>query len=241
MPLLWEDRAWADYQYWMDQDKKTLRKFAESLFVNCTYVGSNDKCVGTKRICRNKAQEIIRDIDALPVLADKDKVESNARDIYLRLEALNADNAKEASIDCRVENGIEAINIAGEVPDMFAEIAVKGEPATPGKQQDQKASAQSFASNIRNLYNACQDVLKGEDEDARKKRRNANLAAGAVTSIVGGALGAGITASVLAAKYEDAENKAIEEWMEEIGEHIQCYVGTQELGSYGDVAIFNID
>ena len=26
MKLLWEDRAWEDYLYWQDQDKKTLKK-----------------------------------------------------------------------------------------------------------------------------------------------------------------------------------------------------------------------
>lgn len=26
MPFLWDDQAWADYQYWQSQDKKTLRR-----------------------------------------------------------------------------------------------------------------------------------------------------------------------------------------------------------------------
>ena len=26
MPYLWDDQAWADYQYWLTQDKKTLRR-----------------------------------------------------------------------------------------------------------------------------------------------------------------------------------------------------------------------
>ena len=26
MPILWEDDAWEDYQYWLEQDKKTLKK-----------------------------------------------------------------------------------------------------------------------------------------------------------------------------------------------------------------------
>ena len=26
MRLLWEDRAWSDYLYWQNQDKKTLKK-----------------------------------------------------------------------------------------------------------------------------------------------------------------------------------------------------------------------
>lgn len=26
MPYLWDDQAWIDYQYWLTQDKKTLRR-----------------------------------------------------------------------------------------------------------------------------------------------------------------------------------------------------------------------
>ena len=26
MPYLWSDEAWSDYQWWLSQDKKTLRK-----------------------------------------------------------------------------------------------------------------------------------------------------------------------------------------------------------------------
>lgn len=26
MPYLWDDDAWADYQYWLTQDRKTLRR-----------------------------------------------------------------------------------------------------------------------------------------------------------------------------------------------------------------------
>ena len=54
-------------------------------------------------------------------------------------------------------------------------------------------------------------------------------------------MGAGITASVIQAKKEEIKNKAVAEWMEEIGEHIQCYLGADELGSYGDVVSFTIE
>ena len=26
MPYLWDDQAWIDYQYWLTQDKKTIRR-----------------------------------------------------------------------------------------------------------------------------------------------------------------------------------------------------------------------
>ena len=36
MPYLWDDQAWADYQYWLTQDKKTLRRI-------CWCQGKNKK------------------------------------------------------------------------------------------------------------------------------------------------------------------------------------------------------
>ena len=34
MPYLWDDQAWADYQYWLTQDKKTLRRINALVEVN---------------------------------------------------------------------------------------------------------------------------------------------------------------------------------------------------------------
>ena len=58
---------------------------------------------------------------------------------------------------------------------------------------------------------------------------------------VGGALGGGITASVIKQKKENIKNEAAQKWMDEIGEHIQCYLGTDELGTYGDVVSIELD
>lgn len=61
------------------------------------------------------------------------------------------------------------------------------------------------------------------------------------TAAVGGALGGGITASVIKQKKENIKNEAAQKWMDEIGEHIQCYLGTDELGTYGDVVSIELD
>lgn len=106
--------------------------------------------------------------------------------------------------------------------------------------QDDEYYKQTFESNLAKLEEVCQKASAGETASEIKNRRNANLAAGAVTTLVGGALGAGITASVLQAKYEKAENEAIAAWMEEVGEHIQCYIGGEEMGSYGDTISIEI-
>ncbi len=61
------------------------------------------------------------------------------------------------------------------------------------------------------------------------------------TSLGAGALGAGMTASVIKQKKENIKNEAAQKWMDEIGEHIQCYLGTDELGTYGDVVSIELD
>jgi hypothetical protein len=124
-------------------------------------------------------------------------------------------------------------------------VAVEEKEITGGSAgsnlQDDDYYKVTFLSDLGTLEKACQEAGKGEDEEARKSRRDKNLIAGAVGTAVGSALGAGITASVLQAKYEKAENEAIAAWMEEVGDHIQCYIGGEELGSYGDTISIEIE
>lgn len=97
----------------------------------------------------------------------------------------------------------------------------------------------TYAGQIKEACNAASDSKTAGKDDSKNKA--ARIAIPVVATVAGGALGAGITASVLQAKYEKAENEAVAQWMEEIGEHIQCYLGTEELGSYGDVVSFEIE
>ena len=89
-----------------------------------------------------------------------------------------------------------------------------------------------FDENLQKVKLACDQAEDAEQDP--KKRRNANLIAGSVTSAVSAALGVGITASVIKTKKENIKNEAAQEWMETIGDHIQCYVGSEEIGTYGD-------
>ena len=115
-------------------------------------------------------------------------------------------------------------------------------PNTVYKRVDEndKKKIKSFIGNMEGLYVTCQGYVVDGSENG-KSLKAARVAIPIATTLAGGALGAGITASVLKTKYEEAENKAIKEWMEEIGEHIQCYLGTDELGTYGDVISFTIE
>ena len=87
--------------------------------------------------------------------------------------------------------------------------------------------------------------VKEECESAYKSNTKTNTAARIAvpiaTTLAGGALGAGITASVIKQNRENIKNTAAQQWMDEVGEHIQCYIGTEELGTYGDVVSIELD
>ena len=95
-----------------------------------------------------------------------------------------------------------------------------------------------FIANMERLTTLCRENDYPENQKGVKAAR---VAIPIVTTIVGGGLGAGITASVIAANKENIKNEAAQKWMDEIGEHIQCYLGADELGTYGDVVSFTID
>ena len=102
-------------------------------------------------------------------------------------------------------------------------------------------AAETSASGIEAKAGIIHVICESASDSKSKTSISARATVPIMTTLAAGGLGAGITASVIAAKKEDIKNKAVAEWMENIGEHIQCFVGTDELGSYGDTIAIEID
>ena len=87
------------------------------------------------------------------------------------------------------------------------------------------------------LKTDCDLFSSNYDEDkAEATRRTTGTVIGSVVGGVGGGLLTYyITKSVQDAQLDKAEREAIDEWMDEVGKHIQCYVGSEQFGVYGDV------
>ncbi|MBR5355072.1 MAG: hypothetical protein IK122_03015, partial [Alphaproteobacteria bacterium] len=106
-----------------------------------------------------------------------------------------------------------------------------------------KTMGNTLKTKLAKLNKACSDVSvesAGNTKNGNTKKWVKPVATAAGTAAVG-LLGFGITKSVLNAKYDSAEDSAVAEWMNEIGEHIQCYLGAEELGSYGDIISFTVE
>lgn len=91
-------------------------------------------------------------------------------------------------------------------------------------------------NNIESVLQQCRQKAKDNKSSAVATGVGATLGA-----LVVGGLGAGIAATALEAKKRQVMDKAEKEWLETVGEHIQCYLGADNIGSYGDIVSFNFD
>ena len=156
----------------------------------------------------------------------------NASDYAQKAAATDDENQKAAYISSAKDSLKAAKNACDNV------VTSDNEDACPTvSDAETPAVIEGKASLIKS---ACENASDNGGKDISDNKA-ARIAIPIATTLAGGALGAGITASVLSAKKEDIKNKAVAEWMEEIGEHIQCYLGAEELGSYGDVISFTIE
>jgi hypothetical protein len=86
------------------------------------------------------------------------------------------------------------------------------------------------------LKKDCQAVKDHKaNESDRKSRLTKNLVAAGVGGVATTLLANGIVSSAQKAKYETAANDAVRDWMDNIGSKIHCYVGTNQVGSFGDI------
>ncbi len=108
---------------------------------------------------------------------------------------------------------------------------------TGGKRFQDSDAYKTFLTDMNKLETACKNV----EDEAGHSKAGLNVAVGAVSAAVGG----GITFAAIKAaqriKYENAANEAVKAWMEEVGDHITCYVGTEEVGTYGDPIALEIN
>ena len=84
MPYLWDDQAWADYQYWLTQDKKTLRRI-NALLKDIARIGGTERGIGKSELLRHSAEGLssVR-IDAKKTADLQGRGRSRARDLVPR-------------------------------------------------------------------------------------------------------------------------------------------------------------
>ena len=87
------------------------------------------------------------------------------------------------------------------------------------------------------LGEAC-EAVKGEEKDKADTIKGTKIAAGVtggVSAVAGGVLTYFATKSIQQESLDKTQQAAYQKFMDEIGNHIYCYIGGEEAGQYGDV------
>ncbi|MBD5388632.1 hypothetical protein HDR63_00030 [bacterium] len=137
--------------------------------------------------------------------------------------------------------GIEESTLATEWRDAMGKLAsATTEPdKTTSNATAEKAAAAAVAAAVK-LKGLCQGQKAKTDADGNvvNTKKSTYLGTG-LTALTTGALGYlainKIARSVQDGTLDKAEQAAKEEWMDEIGNHIKCVIGSEEVGSYGDI------
>ena len=90
------------------------------------------------------------------------------------------------------------------------------------------------------LQQDCNTIANNQKKSGLSKGAAAGIGAG-VTAIAGGVLAHQITDSVLNAEVDKAEREAIQEFMDNVGSKIRCFIGGDEVGMYGEMISTSIE
>ena len=101
----------------------------------------------------------------------------------------------------------------------------------------------SSSNTSQESRNKIEKVL-AECQSKAKNNNSSGVATGigvGVGTAAGALLGFGVAKTVIDAKDAQEKDKKVAEFKESLRDHIRCYVGTEDLGGYGEYISFNVD
>lgn len=107
----------------------------------------------------------------------------------------------------------------------------------------QQAATEALNKALTNITNACNNsanTVETEQDEAAAKKENRkrsliNMAGAAVVGTAGTLIVNRLTKDIQDANLDADKKKAYNEWMDNVGKHIHCYIGGDEAGQYGDI------
>ena len=112
--------------------------------------------------------------------------------------------------------------------------------ATLSTSLDLSGKKTAAQSSLTLLQDAFENNTTSSDKSSNKKWIGSTIGA-VLTGAAGGFLVNKATRDIQASNLSAAEKEAYEEWMNNVGKHIKCYIGTDEAGQYGDIISVSMD
>ena len=107
---------------------------------------------------------------------------------------------------------------------------------TKNEKYNQAESLRNTAVNrLNSLKTECENSSDSNDGDTWWSRNGGTLVGSVVTAAAGGVLVNRATRDIQKANLSKAEQEAYDKFMNDVGNHIKCYIGLDAAGQYGDI------
>ena len=110
-----------------------------------------------------------------------------------------------------------------------------------GKEIVSSDVAAGLDTAVASLKTKCEGLVDSKPVTKDKKTGWITPVTAGVTALVGGALVYKATRDIQDSNLDAEQKAAIEEWMNNVGRHINCYIGGDEAGSYGDIITTSLE
>jgi hypothetical protein len=169
--------------------------------------------------------------------------EITARNMLNNMKELNGGSDSVAMADARkfVEYAIKTSFTEAEAKEIcgaeLTDCKVGGSGTDKDNKSDTNVKAQALVKaqdKMTALVSECKSLVDTPAEKKDKTGLGAGIGA-AAGAVGGGILAWQITKSIQDANLTKAEQEAVQEFMDNVGSKIRCYIGGEEVGTYGDV------
>ena len=146
------------------------------------------------------------------------------------------------SKDAQITAANEAIVAASRL-DLATTDAASCVDALSKKTSDYSEKSSELSAAMRNLSLSCSKKDSNDNNDNEKKNNTllGTSIGTVVSSVAGGILINKLVGDIQKTSLDSAQKAAYEEWMNNVGRHISCYVGGDEAGEYGDIITTSIE
>ena len=180
---------------------------------------------------------------------DKQKeIESLEKEIsYLRKKAEEADKELENNELPKTDNEVEKMfDKATNSSDLRTKLLnaeeklrklKEGKNQSTNKDNDLSSAKANANKNMESLIGMCEG-FSSKDVKNKKIARN-NLIGAGIGALTAGTVAGLASADAFDRQGQEAKEKAIKDWLDTVGSQIKCYVGSEEVGTYGTT--FTVD
>lgn len=186
------------------------------------------------------AQEVLNDT----IDADKlyDSCRPDAQNKYCTSEIENLSSSW-TKFEAEFESLGKTIQTLENVANMSSNVSTSAVTTNTTTVAQNKSAANATFTSLKTAVEFALDK-NGDSEDeskAKQTRSKINLVGAGVTALAGGIAAYNLTQDIQEANLSEDKKAAYTEWMNNIGSKIHCYVGTNEVGTYGDRISISIE